>query len=156
MIINNFIITDKEEDEVFQFGVNLPGATYTNGKITSIKQTNSTSDSPFFDVCRYGLTYVRLDDCITVGPSAFMSYRELVSADLPACTSIGWYAFERCSALTTVNAPACKYIGESAFISCSALTSANFPLCTTIGERAFKYCSALSLINFPACTSIGL
>lgn len=154
-IINAFPIATNKYTEVFQFGKAFPGASYTNGKITSIeRKTGLASISSFYSIYKHALTYIKLQYCLSVNYDAFGSCKALLSVDFPACTSIGQLAFYGCSSLTTISFPACITIGTQAFAYCKSLATVNFPVCTTIGTSAFDTANIVTAY-FPACASIG-
>lgn len=101
------------------------------------------------------LTTIILQNCRSIGVSAFNTQRRLTTVLCPMCETIDSYAFNHCSSLTSASFPACKTIGSYAFFSCTSLANVNFPVCETIGESAFMGCTSLSEVNFPACTTIN-
>ena len=90
------------------------------------------------------------DSVTSIGNSAFLDCRSLISVEIPdSVTSIGGAAFYGCSSLTSVEIPdSVTSIGEVAFRGCSSLTSVEIPdSVTSIGNHAFYNCSSLTSIN---------
>lgn len=154
-IINCLPMGGQQEEEAFQFGYSMPGATYSNGKITSIQFNAQDYYASFYSIYRSILTSVKLKNCTTIGYKAFAYCSHLTTISFPNCTFISSYAFSYCSSLISANFPKCTSIGYQAFYSCYTLTNAIFPVCTIISSYGFAYCSKLTTISFPECTYIG-
>jgi hypothetical protein len=124
--------------------------TSTDGTIVTITGTTIDPTAIPFDATKliaHGIT--------TIGGSAFMGLKALVTVDCPNLTTIGTYAFSGCVALTTVNFTNLTDIRDYAFSYCAALTTVDFPTLTTIGSSAFESCVALTTVDFPNLTTIG-
>ena len=110
-------------------------------------------NAPWHDYQDSIKTVVIEDGVTSVGESAFSSYANLESVQLPSTLKqIGGSAFSRCSSLKEINVPeGVVHIGYSAFDGCSSLKEINVPEGVThIGYSAFDGCSSLATVHLPS------
>ena len=110
-------------------------------------------NAPWHDYQDSIKTVVIEDGVTSVGESAFSSYANLESVQLPSTLKqIGGSAFSRCSSLKEINVPeGVVHIGYSAFDGCSSLKEINVPEGVThIGYSAFDGCSSLTTVHLPS------
>lgn len=97
------------------------------------------------------------DSITTIGVSAFMHCKSLISVNLSNVKHICDFAFNNCEWLSVIKLTNIEHIGNSAFCGCSHLKK--IPLSdklTEIGSHAFAGCTSLQSIHIPnSVTKIG-
>lgn len=103
-----------------------------------------------------------LNQCTSIGVSAFDGCTSLQTADISSCSNIDEYAFWGCTNLTTVKIKPGIELKHGTFAGCSNLTTVyNLNKCTAINREnyepgPFSGCTSLQNSDLSSCTYIGM
>ena len=113
------------------------------------------------------ISYISLQNCVSVGISSFSNCENLISVNLPNVKNFEYSVFSECKSLESVYAPMLEYTNYYAFNNCSKLKSVEFNNLGYINRYVFNGCtsltkciarSAISIENqaFNGCTSLDV
>lgn len=124
----------------------------TNIDISSV---TFVSDNAFRSNTNLTLQNNILPNLTTIGNDVFRE-TAITGIDLENCLSIGSSAFYACKSMTSLNLPNCQTINNDAFNGCSALAiNVNLPNLTTLSGGVFRSSGILSIVNIGNVTQIG-
>lgn len=113
-----------------------PVLSFDNGLVYGITKMLNSDYSTYLGITNSDVTGVSLSGIKNLS-NVFMCCENITSVALDNCTSIGSSAFEGCCSLSEVSLPVCEFIGDSAFADISVLSNVYLPVCSYLGDGVF-------------------
>lgn len=112
-----------------------PVLSFDNGLVYGITKMLNSDYSKYLGITNSDVTGVSLSGIKTLS-NVFMTCENITSVALDNCTSIGSSAFKGCSLLSEVSLPVCEFIGDYAFFD-TVLSNVYLPVCSYLGDGVF-------------------
>ena len=155
IITANGIYDIKEyEEAAVQVGAGYGTDQIAQGAVYGTLSGNTSFISEFV-FAGWNIQTASFPSVVTIGASAFMSCKYLLSVYFSNAETVMNSAFFRCDSLVYADFPKLKSINTGAFRTCYSLASFSFPEVIYMAEACFYGCSQLSYVYLPKLSSFS-